>query len=302
LQVWPDEWTSAGFHRLFMSWEFYLPPVLYGSTLIVVFVTHVRRREAWDERALWRVALATFGGILFLRATGRSDYYHLAPVLMPACLLGADLLSRGFAAALDRAGGFGTPARCEPLAFAAVGVMMGISLLGHDVPRMASAALSREGRVALEADDVWVSEASVLDDLLADLESRTAPGEPILVLPWYPVLYFLADRPNPTRFDWLFPGYLDGEAGERALIEEIDSSRVRVVVYSPAAIDGRAERSLAGFAPALDRYLRREFKAVKQFGPFLVWLRRAPEAVPGRAPGAALRGARTKRPELVGVG
>jgi hypothetical protein len=41
-----------------------------------------------------------------------------------------------------------------------------------------------------------------VDGLVAMVESRTAPGDPILVLPDFPVLYFLTGRRNPTRIGW----------------------------------------------------------------------------------------------------
>lgn len=43
---------------------------------------------------------------------------------------------------------------------------------------------------------------SRVDGLVAAVESRTAPGDPILVLPDFPVLYFLTGRSNPTRIGW----------------------------------------------------------------------------------------------------
>ena len=36
--------------------------------------------------------------------------------------------------------------------------------------------------------------------------ANTRPGEPIFVYPTAPLLYVLADRPNPTRFAHLYPG------------------------------------------------------------------------------------------------
>ena len=94
------------------------------------------------------------------------------------------------------------------------------------------------------------------------------------MLPWYPILYFVCDRPNPTKFDWLFPGYLGDERAEQELIEIIDGSSVRLVVYSVEGLDGRQDRSLAGFASQLDVYIRRNYRFERQFGHFVVLSRR----------------------------
>ena len=44
-----------------------------------------------------------------------------------------------------------------------------------------------------------------LDRLVAAIGQYSRPGDPILVFPDLPVMYFLTDRPNPTRIDWYDP-------------------------------------------------------------------------------------------------
>ena len=64
-----------------------------------------------------------------------------------------------------------------------------------------------------------------------------------------------------------------------AFIEAIDRSPARVVVYSPISIDGLPDRSLAAFAPEIDRFLLSRFKPVKRYGRFWILTRApAPEA------------------------
>jgi len=58
------------------------------------------------------------------------------------------------------------------------------------------------------------------------------------------------------------------------MIEDIDESDARIVVYSPVSIDGRSDRSLAAFAPEIDRYLRRRFEPAGRFGRFVLMTRR----------------------------
>jgi hypothetical protein len=45
---------------------------------------------------------------------------------------------------------------------------------------------------------------SQVDDLVSFVDAHTRVGDPILVMPDYPSLYYLADRPNATRQDWYF--------------------------------------------------------------------------------------------------
>src|SRR5205823_3904002 len=74
--------------------------------------------------------------------------------------------------------------------------------------------------------------ARTRDDLrgvIDDVKARTAPGEPIFVYPSEPLVYVVAERPNPTRYDHLYPGAAP-PAEVQAVIRELKD--VRVVVTS----------------------------------------------------------------------
>lgn len=278
----PEAWTQNGVARAFRVWEFYLPIALYAATFAEAILRRLRlgsRRgpevRAIDSAAHLRLAVAIFGAVLYVRALGRSDYYHLAPVLAPAYLLGADALARVHARWCARPA-VGAPlrwARSQAAGYVMVAALMTLSLCLHAAPAAIGRAQSNAGRVALAPGGPWVPEQSLVPRLVGALRARTEPGEPIVVLPWYPVLYFLADRPNPTRYDWLFPGYLRNDAERAAMLQTIEASGVEWVLYSPAAIDGLPERRLAAFEPELDGALRRLFRPVGRIGGFLLMRR-----------------------------
>jgi hypothetical protein len=272
LEFVPAEWTRRGLRRWFIGWEFRVPVLLYAAAIVEYGRAESRRRrsasgEAITSATLERLALALFGAVLYLRATGRSDYYHLAPILFPAYLLGADGLARGWRRFVPARG-----ARLAPLVVACV-LLASLGLHEFDLAVRRHREIA--GKVEILPGGPLVERTQALDDLVADLRKRTAPGEPIVVLPWYPILYFLADRPNPTRFDWLFPGYLTTEAAVAAFIDEIDRSAAQVVVYSPISIDGLPDRSLAAFAPEIDRFLLRRFQPTKRYGRFWILTRKS---------------------------
>ncbi|MEZ4281399.1 MAG: hypothetical protein R3F21_17485 [Myxococcota bacterium] len=286
-ELWPGEWSRRGIRRWFVSWEFRIPLVLYLAALFEFARAQWHRRrsrsaEPLAPATLERLALALFGAVLYLRATGRSDYYHLAPVLFPAYVLGADWLARGWRR--------WAPARTAWIAHPLVLLALVASLGIHEFDRALRRHRDSGDKLEIMPGGPLVARSQALDDLIADLRRRTAPGEPIVVLPWYPIVYFLADRPNPTRFDWLFPGYLTTDAEVAEFIDEIDRSPARVAVYSPVSIDALPDRSLAAFAPEIDRFLKRRFAPVKRYGQFWVMTRRsAPEtevraAPPGERP------------------
>ena len=73
--------------------------------------------------------------------------------------------------------------------------------------------------------------AAELQGVVADIQRRTQPGEPIFVYPTSPLLYALAERPNPTQFDHLNPGagtprQIDG------VLADLEAADVKLVVIS----------------------------------------------------------------------
>lgn len=110
---------------------------------------------------------------------------------------------------------------------------------------------------------------SDLLNTIGEIQHRTAPGEPILVYPSSPLLYVLAGRPNPTRFDHLNPGAAR-PAQIRETIERVRNARVRLVVV------GEFWRQQWG-APLdnapLEEFLFAEFHQVASFGQYRVLVR-----------------------------
>jgi hypothetical protein len=73
--------------------------------------------------------------------------------------------------------------------------------------------------------------AADTNGVIADIQQRTAPGEPIFVYPTSPLLYVLADRPNPTAFDHLNPGAAT-DAQLANVIADLQRSHTRLVVMN----------------------------------------------------------------------
>jgi hypothetical protein len=73
--------------------------------------------------------------------------------------------------------------------------------------------------------------AADLNGLVGEIHQRTRPGEPIFVYPTSPLVYVLADRPNPTRFDHLNPGAASREQLDQ-VIAALQRSGTRLVVIS----------------------------------------------------------------------
>ncbi|MBV9323385.1 MAG: hypothetical protein JO352_06320 [Chloroflexi bacterium] len=73
--------------------------------------------------------------------------------------------------------------------------------------------------------------AADLNGLVADIQRRTQPGEPIFVYPTSPLVYVLADRPNPTQLDHLNPGAARPEQLDQ-VVDDLQRSHTRLIVIS----------------------------------------------------------------------
>ena len=104
------------------------------------------------------------------------------------------------------------------------------------------------------------------------IEAGTPPGAPFLAYPAAPLVNFLVDRPNPTRFNHFLPGALTAE-DFRQVIADLEASRPRYILWDHGGVinwdTDAANRPLSDYiwrcydlAAAFDFYLvleRREY-------------------------------------------
>jgi hypothetical protein len=105
------------------------------------------------------------------------------------------------------------------------------------------------------------------DDLVGvvdDVRARTASGEPIFVYPTSPLLYVVAERPNPTRYDHLYPGAAPPNEVQ-AVIERLEGVRVVVTSSFWPYFWGPP-----GDNAPLEAYLAAEYREVARYGAYHV--------------------------------
>jgi hypothetical protein len=89
------------------------------------------------------------------------------------------------------------------------------------------------------------------DQALHFIEGKTAPGDPVAVMPEGTSLLFLSGRRNPLRDEIVVPGFLDA-AGEENAIERLRSSHTAVILITSRSTREFAE---ASFGTDYDRRL-----------------------------------------------
>jgi hypothetical protein len=202
---------------------------------------------------------------------GRPDEFHLVPLSVVLAV------ALAIAAAGERA----------PAWRAALLVALGLIAL-HGVERRAGQLLHPPALAAVPspvADGVKTTtgDAAALGALLPRIRALTPTGCPIFVAPprfsdvraGDPLLYVLAQRPNPTRYDVMQPGVVTSEKVQREMVRDLRGTRVVVRWLDPRATrreDDGADRSSG--VHVLDRYLAAHFTPRRRFGFYQLLVRR----------------------------
>ena len=257
----------------------------YGPYLLVLAggTRLWRRRAALREpgrRApyLAELLLTAFAGAAMLLVTLNrpQDYVHLIVLYWPLIALGLVLASGALAG--------------RPRARAAAALLLALPALAFAFysARLIERFTARYSvPIANERAGVRVlaAEARVLEDVVAYVQEHSRPGEPIAVMPYYPIVHFLAQRPAPHRSTyivWPFPELPDRD---RQIIDAMRAQPTRLVVYNftQFAVFPMMEE----YAPELFDFLVGNYEIERvishdRWGYILGALRFAPEPEPGR--------------------
>lgn len=248
--------------------EFYLPLILLAASALWAAWAAVRRPR-WALAAVPLLAV----GVAYL--VGRPDEFHLMPLSVVLAVVIA-VAAAGERAAVWRA---------------ALLVALGLIAL-HGVERRAGQLLHPPALAPVPspvADGVKTSpaDAAALRGLLPRIHALTPPGCPIFVAPprfdrvsvGDPLLYVLAQRPNPTRYDVIQPGIVTTAAVQREIVADLERARPGVLVrwLDPRAIADEPNGSArSSGVHLLDRYLASRYGPPERFGPYALHVARRP--------------------------
>jgi hypothetical protein len=263
---------------------FYGPVIVFSVTAVLLLRRYARGDVAGHTVTLTYIALVS--GLIFHQALWRTAVENHVKVIGPVILLGCYLLGLG-ARALSQ----GWKSRwLRPLA-----VVGGILLAGGPVLyarevltahgfTVGSASVLRQDatRLELPGGPVYAPRggADPPEETARYLRAHTAPEDPIFVIPFAPMMYVLADRQNPSFFEWVLPPEVSmyGDLEPR-IVADLDRVRPRYVVFEDFALDGREDRRFRRYAPAVFRYVQDHYVREAQFGELQI-LRRRDSPVP----------------------
>ncbi|MEY2546665.1 MAG: hypothetical protein QOG48_1782 [Verrucomicrobiota bacterium] len=233
---------------------FYFPPVVIILAAIWFVQRILRGRFARDEAMLGFFLI--WSALFYLQALTRSDLNHLLVTLPPLFLLTASCWKMFLDALGDRA------ALRSIASVAAVGCAAGFLWLVR--PAVLPDATKATQFLALKTGGVYLENGPWLTEFVAGVQRYVPANRSILVLPYQPMLYFLCERRNPTRWNYIWPG--DQTAKEHVdLVEQAKSD-------PPAAVFITGEDEMAKYAPEILDYVHGEYRRAGDFGRLTVYL------------------------------
>jgi MFS family permease len=212
----------------------------------------------------------TLGALAYLLV--RTDLFHTAPLAVMVAILAAWALAQR-----PRVLG-GVPAALAGLAL--------VFAVAEGLDRRW--LVLREDTVALDlpvADGsrVPARQAAELEAVVRRLPSRgpiyVATRRSDLVTSGHPLLYVLAGRRNPTRYDIPAPGVVTSAPVQREIIRDLERTRTPMVVRWTDPVTAAPEPNAAGRSSGvrlLDAYLARSYREVGRVGSFRLLARRPP--------------------------
>jgi hypothetical protein len=269
---------------------FYLPLVLMIGLAGAVAALALRySRERW-----WQVAAGVFAIGMAHYLVTRPDAFHTAPLAVMVAVLASWAIAQVVGNRVGKRDDSLPPPRrgrlqsvVVPAAAIAAVVAVGYGVVeGLDRRWLELRADRAELRLTV-ADGVRVakSQRGPLERAVHWVQSHTKPGEPIYVAPkradlvtaGAPLLYVLADRPNPTRYDIAAPGVVTSQSVQEEIVGDLDRFGVRAVIRWVAPESAAHEPNRAGESSRvtfLDDYLRRRYRQAARYGDYVLLERR----------------------------
>lgn len=246
--------------------DYFVPAVVAIAAFSVA--TKLLRGQR-DARTFTEVALVVFGGVLFSAAVSRPDDIHLPFVAPPALILLTILLEDAWFA-------FRAPAHRTPVMIGSVIALAALipwtGTARDDVRSLFEPPAGRSLNVSRGGGALFPDQfATDLEELTTTIQSRTAANEPIWVFPSEALLYFLADRPQPTQFPLAIFAVTRNQ--RRELIAELQRAKPGwAVVYPDASLHDRIPYAEA--MPEVIEYLNSNYELDRNVGPFLLLRRK----------------------------
>jgi hypothetical protein len=235
--------------------SFYLPAFVQAIAALYLVRSLISRRFRRREAIL--AFLIIWAALFYLQVIIRSDFTHLVMALPPFFLLTAF----SWSIACEEIANYRKIKIALSTAFAALVASFLWTLHSFALPDVTQA----NEQLTPERGGVRIERAHAVADFIHRLQASVPPERSILALPYQPMFYFLCERRNPTRWNYLWPGDQTARDHER-LIEEAERDPPALVLLS-------RQGEIAAFAPAIIEYLRAHYLWTSDIGDIAIYVR-----------------------------
>ena len=239
--------TDHGVFERWVRYVIYLPVLVYPVGAILIVRAREHRREL--------IAIAVMGLLLLLQSWPRADVPHILFGLQLTFVMLAYVLYRG--------------ARNRAMAIVMVAPMLVLLWQGYKrtdweyanyVARLR--ADRAQGVATLPID------AQRIDLVTQYIRGHTTPDESIFVVPWAAGFYFLTDRANATRTDFML--FADQEMYP-CLLARLQERQPKYVIYGYTwDVDNKRFRD---YAAPIDAYIRSRYVIEDEVDGYEIWRR-----------------------------
>jgi hypothetical protein len=234
---------------------FYIPPLVQLIAAIYVVQSIVRRRFHFDQAVL--IFLVVWSGLFFLQALVRSDLTHLLMTLPPFFVL----VAFGWSIVRKRIAN----RRIDVLLSSVVAIVIASFL--WMIRSVALPDMSHETELLnLPRGGVRVANAPFLANFFQTMQAAVPQTRSILALPYQPMFYFLGERRNPTRWNYLWPGD-ETEQDYQTLIAEAEHDPPAVILLSE-------QNEVASFASTIFDYVNAHYEQIDSVGDIKIYVPR----------------------------
>lgn len=258
-------------YEIWITFVLYLPVVVYPFALaavaVLAFQFHRSKNAAAAREGHALLAISILGLLTLLQAWPRADVTHVLFGMQPGFILLA-YISFCCWRLLKRLPGppvmISTAAVIVTLAPEAALLWNGYQRTDFEYSNYIVPLRTDRGKGIL-ADGL---EAQRIDKVTRYIADHTTPDEPVFVVPWAAGFYFLADRSNPTRTDFIL--FEDPESYP-CVLSKLDEHPPKYVIYGYTwDVDGEHFRD---YARPLDEYIRTRYAIEAGVDGYEVWRR-----------------------------
>jgi hypothetical protein len=256
---------------IWVKFVIFLPVLVYPLAILGVAVHAYRWRTRGDAIAAREgqalLAIALVGAFLLLQSWPRADVAHILFGLQPTFIIHAYLLHwswRGLSRLPGPRALVNTAAMAIALTPIALMLWNGYRRTDWEYANYV-AHLRAERGAGVAAVPI---EAHRIDMVTRYISEHTAPDDPIFVVPWAAGFYFLTDRANPTRIDFML---FDDPEAYPCLLSKLEQQPPKYVIYGYTwDVDDKRFRD---YAAPVDRYIRSRYTIEAGVDGYEIWRR-----------------------------